>query len=267
MSKPLPSYESPPVIETVLGIGFAPVPGATTAHLGALWHQRFRSEYPRIEEKPWQPLFPPFPADQKERPRCTSRLWLWHASNEHVIQLQTDALLSNWVRQKDKARYLPYQQRKKRLQAHWQAAEDFFREELGRTPRAEKTLVLYVNHIPLETHPPLEVLATFFRGWRLPCRGSGLPKAASAEIRLRFPLPASDDSQPQGASTLDVSLFQVEDENQYKFWRFELLGRAQTSGNTWEHISEALDVCHERVVMGFTDLTTPEAHKLWGRIQ
>lgn len=267
MSELLPAYENPPVIETVLGIGFEPVRGITSAHWGAFWQEHLRSEYPQVEEKPRQELFSGSSGSSNRRVESPARLWFWHTTREHVVQLQADALLLNWLRAKGST-YRPYAERKARLQAHWQAASSFLQTQLQQAPQATGVLVLYVNHVPVD--PSLGVvgsLSSFFRGWASQYRDSWLPEAATAEIRLRFPFSSGESHGSDQAEILDVLLSQVADDQQRVFWRFELAARQPVSEDRWESIEEALDTSHERVVRGFTDLTTPNAHQQWGRTQ
>jgi hypothetical protein len=55
---PLPDYETPPVVETVLGVQFERLPGFKNGHLGAFWKSLPRGEWPTVSDAP--PLEPQF---------------------------------------------------------------------------------------------------------------------------------------------------------------------------------------------------------------
>ena len=40
----LPAFRKPPVVETVLGVQFDPIPGFSNAHLGAFWKRLLAHE-------------------------------------------------------------------------------------------------------------------------------------------------------------------------------------------------------------------------------
>jgi hypothetical protein len=53
---PLPDYENPPVVETILGVQFERLPGFRNAHLGAFWKTLNTEEWPEVSDAP--PLQP-----------------------------------------------------------------------------------------------------------------------------------------------------------------------------------------------------------------
>ena len=55
---PLPDYNDPPVVETVLGVQFDRLPGFKNAHLGAFWKTLNAAEWPVVQDAP--PLAPQF---------------------------------------------------------------------------------------------------------------------------------------------------------------------------------------------------------------
>jgi len=107
MSNPLPSFEKPPVVETVLGIQFNPLPNLTVAHLGAFW-KPFSAEYPIVREAAtikqqferfgpeqiWNPTVPRFRVSNEP----PIRLLLQTEKKDQMIQLQNGRLHYNWVK-------------------------------------------------------------------------------------------------------------------------------------------------------------------------
>ncbi len=119
--QPMPRFDNPPVVETVMGVFFRPLAGFTIAERSIFWSQ-LRSEFPAVEEKPpvdevqesfdentinaagirWQiEEFPPV------------RLWAKSDDRRHTLQIQQNALFVNWERNPDGTdRYWHYGQRR-----------------------------------------------------------------------------------------------------------------------------------------------------------
>ena len=102
----LPEFENPPVVEVALSIKFKPL-NLTTVHIGVLW-ERFRSQFPRIEDQP--PLDLPTETERERVPTQFSgqlrllsslprmRSWFVSSSGTQLIQVQYDLFAHNWRR-------------------------------------------------------------------------------------------------------------------------------------------------------------------------
>src|SRR4051812_26322819 len=100
MQSHLHSYDKPPVVETVMGIQFEPVPGFTNGHLGLFWARLGgRKGWPTAKDVP--PLvqeFERFGDEQEWAPLetikfglsgvPTSRLQLRNSSGDRMLQIQ-----------------------------------------------------------------------------------------------------------------------------------------------------------------------------------
>lgn len=96
--EPLPDFDAPPVVETVLSVQFEPLPLVQTAHLGLLWNE-YRSSLPKTEERPsLDPVVEQFP----ERPSVrvglkfqafenppVPRLWFANPQGNETIRSRT----------------------------------------------------------------------------------------------------------------------------------------------------------------------------------
>ncbi len=105
-SRPLPYYDNPPVVETVLGVQFDRLSGFKNGHLGAFWMSLGADEWPVVEDAP--PLPPQFERfDNTARwatgihlqltqdPAC--RLQIKNQKADRMIQLQNNRLHFNWL--------------------------------------------------------------------------------------------------------------------------------------------------------------------------
>src|SRR2546425_18159 len=102
-ASPLPKYRRPPVVETALGVQFAPLKSFSIPHFGLFWNA-IRGDYPKQEMKP--PLgnvvedlaAPPAP-DQIHLQLVSepeARCWFLNAGATELIQLQRDRFVRNW---------------------------------------------------------------------------------------------------------------------------------------------------------------------------
>jgi uncharacterized protein (TIGR04255 family) len=116
MAHSRPKFEFPPVVETVLGVQFANLPGYTTAHAGWFWKEYLEKlnepenhkwstavDAPRLEDQferfggddSWGPMFAlkALPSSQSHRTQ------IFRSDNERLIQVQDSRLLLNWKKQ------------------------------------------------------------------------------------------------------------------------------------------------------------------------
>jgi uncharacterized protein (TIGR04255 family) len=153
---PLPDYDNPPVVETVLGVQFDRLPGFKNAHLGAFWKTLDSNEWPAVIDVPPLPLqFERFTEAARwakglqlqltQDPAC--RLQIKNKSGNRMIQVQNSRLHFNWLGESD-AGYPRYE--KVRDGFEWvlhQFIEFIGLESVGDF-RPNQWEVTYVNHIP-----------------------------------------------------------------------------------------------------------------------
>lgn len=104
-----PDYESPPVVETILGVQFERLPNFRNAHLGAFWRTFASDAWPTVADAP--PLEPQFEHfhDSTRWARAAigikltqdpaSRIQITNADRNQMIQLQNGRLHVNWLGQ------------------------------------------------------------------------------------------------------------------------------------------------------------------------
>jgi uncharacterized protein (TIGR04255 family) len=101
----IPAFQNPPVVETVIGVQFAPIPGFTSGHLGWYWKKFLDSSWDKT-------LDAPYLADQYETfgprqswhippmfqisPVTIGRLQIINTSDDRVIQIQNTRFVYNW---------------------------------------------------------------------------------------------------------------------------------------------------------------------------
>jgi uncharacterized protein (TIGR04255 family) len=104
--EPLPDYEAPPVVETILGVQFEPLPGLKNAYLGGFWKTLDTAEWPTVSDAPpLPPQFERFTETFQWAPGIEfqliqnppGRLQISNRDGDRMIQLQNGRLHLNWL--------------------------------------------------------------------------------------------------------------------------------------------------------------------------
>lgn len=248
----LPSYKNPPVNEVVCGMRFDTPDKLRIPHIGLLW-DKFRQEYPIVQHAS------PIAAVQGEIPVDNTtglplpRVWFINKRDDQLIQFQFDRFYFNWRRRQN--HYPRYSHVIKNFENVLNTVVGFFNEfELGELKPIECELS-YVNHIPKDQDLS-KIFLDFI--WRQ-ITGRFLPNPVNIAWQTSFLL-------PENKGRLNVSLIEaIRTDDKTPIFLLELRTRGLSESTSEKAIREWFDVAHEWIVRGFTDLTTPEAHRLWER--
>ena len=138
---------------------------------------------------------------------------------------------------------------------------NFFGEfELGKLEPIEYELS-YINQIPNgETWDTINDLQKIFSDfvWKQ-TKDRFLPYPEKAAWQAEFPLP-----EKNGHLIINLKRA-IRTEDEKALLVLELKTRGIGKSTNTENIREWFDLAHEWIVRGFTDITTPEIHKIWKR--
>lgn len=275
MTEPLPKFDLPPVVETVMGVYFRPQPRLTNPVLTRFWLEKLSVDFPGVEERaylespvvrfgpdlltPARSLSVRWAAHERE----PTRLWLQNESGNHILQLQRSALLANWLRDATQ-QYVDFAERKASYDQILQELIAFV-DHSGFDPLTPKlAMVRYINHVPLEQLDGLpEAYQSTLCGWSNDTSDDWLPAADQLTFNLGYPFPES-----HGRLDVVVSPAKQLSDEQFRI-RIDLtaiINLADMSGqDDWNVALQAIDQAHEWVVRGFASLTTPTMHQQWKR--
>lgn len=267
----LPDFANPPVIEVALSAVFQPLQGYTSAHGGLFWAE-VAADFPRVEEQ--APIDIPEESEslqaveggvrfQAMKDFPGPRLWLISEDGTELLQLQNDTFSCNWRQQVPGAPYPHYEHVKAQF-------ENRFRSFIGFAERAglgaivpARCEVSYVNHIPAgqgwerfgELH---KILAGFAAK-----QATVLPEPEEVRYNARF---AMRDSSGRFIGRLTVSAQPaIRRQDKKPLITLTLTSRGRPVGSGTSGVLNFFDLGHEWIVQGFTDLTTDQMHRLWGR--
>jgi uncharacterized protein (TIGR04255 family) len=261
----LPDFDSPPITETVFGVQYSTEHRVGLPELG-LYAEMVKGEFPRLELRP--PLGSWAEARQAPRgslevihgapplPRC----WFIDEPGNRLIQLQEDRFVHNWRKVGGDEQYPRYEGILTEFLRRWEGFKEFL-EQRGKGRAKEDVFELsYINHIEKgvgwSDAGDLAGLFSFLSG-----RGTDgfLPSPSSIVYRARYALPA-----PMGYLEVSVNPV-VRAHDQKEAIQLQLTSRGPSKRIDGLEVSAWFGLAREWIVKGFADLTSEEAHKIWGR--
>jgi uncharacterized protein (TIGR04255 family) len=260
----LPSYRNPPVTEVVAGVMFEQaISGFFVPHIGLFWNRVIR-EFPEAQH--FNPLAP-VGGEPRWLDGVTGlplpRVWLISQAKTEVIQLQGDCFYFNWRKLKDADLYPRFERVLSGFDTHLADFVAFLREHRLPEPKPQYCELTYVNHVPhgeaWKSMRDVEHILKDFC-WSDTGRFFSTPKAISW---------TSTFDMREDSGTLTAKFSQVKRIPEMKpMLRLELTARGKGKATSLNELRPWFDIAHEAIVVGFTDLTTPEAQeKLWEREQ
>lgn len=268
-STPLPEYELPPVVETLLGVQFQRLESWGTPHFGLFW-QRVRDEYPQFEIQP--PLL-----HQEERfgaenvaPKSLSfrlqqepplRCWFLNSTGGRLLQLQNGHFIHNWRLAGKQDTYPRYDLTiRPQFESEWRRFCEFLASEGISEPKITQCEVTYVNHIARSNGwESSEDLPQVFPCWSGENSGNFLPTPESVVLNSNYVLP-----NQQGRLHIEAEPA-IREADAQEVLQLKLTVRGRPASSSLSDILNWFDLGREWVVRGFTDFTSARMHELWKR--
>lgn len=268
----LPDFAKPPVREVVLSVQFPSLERVTNAHIGCLWCEVFRKDFPHIEEMP--PLAPvierfeaPAPGGVRMQMNVgppVVRYWFKNEEETELIQVQHDRFVRNWRQRPGKSEYPRYEPLRDRLCDDFGKFLTFVEEqELGQV-EPNQCEVTYINDIPHgQGWERFGDVGKVVSAWSGSFTGDFLPAPEEVRFATSFAMPPGS-GEPTGR--LHVSV-----EPRYRLpemaplLRLSLTARGSPRGGGMDGVRGFMDLGREWVVKGFAAITTAEVHKVWER--
>ncbi len=252
----LPSFEEPPVVETILGVQFLPMvrfkgfhAGVFSSQLGPEWTEveeqpLIAGQFERFESSPPWDLALAFDVGIGAPP---VRLCIRNADRNGMIQVQRDRIHYNWLGRLG-AKYPRYQQVRKRFDELFTNFRTFLKEHQLGDVAPNQWEVTYVNQLSKGS-----VWATAADHLSvLKLKGSPIVQeleTEAADVTLRFLIPPNRGR------------LHVESRQQRDAVRLTLTARGPAK--SLDEVSEGLDIGRRTIVTAFAELTSVEAQKKW----
>jgi uncharacterized protein (TIGR04255 family) len=267
--EPLPDYSNPPLVETILGLQFDPIPGLTNAHLGAFW-KAISVDWPSVADAmPLPSQFEQFNEAAKwanmgisigVRQEMPSRVQIKNKNADRMIQIQNGRFHFNWLGRSDAAypRYATIRQQF--VDALEQFTAFVARENLGEF-RPNQWEVTYLNHIAKGIVWKSPDDWSFFKPLAAVPTIAGLVEGESFSGAWRFAIP-----QQRGRLHVqwEHGLRHEPNGQEVIVLTFTARGPIHTNGNPEQSILDGVDLGHETIVRSFARLMTSAANGHWG---
>jgi hypothetical protein len=243
---------------------------------GVLWGELLRQDLPLIElrppieeiverfDRPSAALEPTLRWEVAGEPE-TPRLWAKSLDGDRILQVQRNALLTNWLRSASSpSSYRRFAERKSEFDGRLAQFRDFLtRDGLieGASLSPTSCVITYINHIAAETWSA--ALAQSLTCWNGKCSDVSFPSPEQSRLQWSFAFP-----EDRGRLHVTAS-WVVQRETKQQVLQLELPARKalEKEHAGWEDVSTSIQAGHAWIVRGITLLTTPEMHLKWGRVQ
>ena len=269
-SSPLPEFETPPVSEVALSVAFSPLEKWRSPHGGLYWG-RISKDYPNTEVQA------PLPSQIEnfeeralfQRPGFhvelanpdINRFWFLAEPATKLIQVQRDRFIINWRKVKGDETYPRYlNEMRPRFEREWKDFKNFVAEHDIGDISVQQCELTYVNDILKgEGWDSFEDSLRLFAPWWKDGSDGFLPTLETLSVAGSFQLP---DQAGRLHFNMQHAKRGIDEKETIKL---RLVARGRPASGDDGDILAWMDLGHEWIVRGFTDLTSSYAHKLWGR--
>jgi uncharacterized protein (TIGR04255 family) len=268
-SDPLPKFERPPVVETVLGVQFGQLPKLRNAHLGVFW-KKLGPEWPTVgDAPPLPPQYERFESDRWIEPGLKLairqdvdlRIQIRNAAGDRMVQVQNGRFHYNWLGEGG-GQYPKYHTVRPEFDRLYDLFTRYLSDESLGVPAEDQWEVTYVNHIPCGSvwNAVDEWTAVFRPVATMPIRAGS---ARLTNLRGEW----SYDIEPK-MGRLHVRLQhgrrKVHDGPELMIVTLTARGPLGTPESGAQTLTDGLNLGRETIVRAFYDLTTEKAHTYWG---
>ena len=266
----LPRFGDPPVVETVIGVEFAPLAKWDVPHFGLFW-QVVKKDFPdfkvlpaldsQIErfDKPSEPLEARVRFLTKPELRC----WFVSADDRTLIQVQHSRFIFNWKKESPSDTYPLYDQTiRPAFTREWSRFRQFVESNHLGDLKVVQCEVTYINHLELGNGwQSAADLPSVFPSWSGQTSGRFLPAPEDVTLEVRYKL-------PENAGRLIIAARPaIRNADGVEIIQLTLSARGDPKGSEDAAILGWIDTGREWVVRGFTDFTSEKMHKTWNRSQ
>jgi uncharacterized protein (TIGR04255 family) len=266
MPQPLPKFERPPVIETVLGVQFDRLAGFSGAHAGAYWQKYLGDEFETAQDAArLEDQIERFGDDIRwglsggfvVRPGHTPNRIQIISGADRMVQIQDTRFIYNW--RKRERGYPSYERLRPEFFEAFTNFQAYVRDAKLGELEPNQWEVTYLNHLARgELWDLPQDWTRIFPGLYIP-RRFDLATIESFSSEWHYVI-AGDRGRlhvalNHGRAAIDGPEVLV----------LTLTARGPIDMQKRHDLTSGLDLGHEAIVTTFTAMTSDEAHKHWGR--
>jgi uncharacterized protein (TIGR04255 family) len=261
-SRVLPSYERPPVQEVALGVQFHAQNPIKTTDLAGFW-EAVRERFSVVDD-----LQPVIEMQERQDPRIEllqlpplRRIRMREPAGELSIQLQGNHFITNWVKPSPDATYPRFAKISAEFETYFTRLREFVASSALGAITPTSLELTYVNELGTADSEFVSRLPQMLKmyTWQSDAEPF-LGKPTAVNLMWQFPMPL-------GSGRMLVTLNNARRVDGAAEVLLLILKCFSPTDGTPSEISGWFASAHESIVRTFTELTTPEAHLYWGRIE
>lgn len=265
----LPHFERPPVSEVALSVEFAPLGDWKLSNVVKYW-QAIQDEYPDIQVQPELPPaienFDQGMLGQQQFVRFGGppehlRFWLVGNPPANLMQIQRDRFIVNWRKVSGQEIYPRYAREiRPRFVHQWSNFQAFLSGHGLGSPTVLQCEVTYINDIVRgDGWNSIDDLPQLLTSWSGKRSGNYLPSLESLNLGCSFLMVPENGRLYVTVQHLKRAIDSAE------VIQIRLFARGKPQSGNDTDVMKCMDLCHEWIVRGFTDITSEPAHKRWER--
>jgi uncharacterized protein (TIGR04255 family) len=271
MATPSPHFDQPPVVETVLGVQFTPLPNFTNGHLGWYWKEYLGQEWSKATDAPPLPdQFETFDSEGQYRfsnlqyivasGAKPGRLQISNAAGDRLIQVQATRFHYNWQKREDS--YPSYSRMRDEFDRLFRDFCRFAAEAKLAEVVPNQWELTYVDHIPRgvlwdsPSDSPQVLPGLLGPGRFTDIRLEGLNGEWHYEIEPR-----------RGRLHVALQLVRVGSPSGPEALQLQSTARGPVRQEPGWDLDAGLKLGHEVLLNTFLQMTSTEAQRAWGRRQ
>lgn len=262
----LPEFTTPPLVEVVIDTQFEAIPEYKQIYAGEVW-RIFRDRFPNVEEH--QALTPSFETfGPPSKPQFNfqisqnvvpTRYWFLSDEGDHLIQFQADRFVRNWRKHHNvEFEYPRFEMIIDSFSKEFSTLSQFLNDRFSYELQVNQCEVRYINNIPIDPKTGFQV-ENFFRF-------GDFGDFAIDDFHFRFRRTIRDEHEsPIFRLTCDCGIAYTSAGGTTV--KLEIFARGAPMGPS---LKETLQFClraRVEIVRLFADITTEQAHQLWGRLK
>lgn len=258
-TRPIPSYENPPIVEAVWSVQFAELAWMTAPHTGFFW-ERIKGDYPICQEvaplnRMYEPESLPSPVQivmqGRSRPPACRQMFI-SQSKQDLIQIQPDRFCVNW-RQVTNEEYPRYAYLESAFRKNWGQFSEFVKEFGDDVPtQTDYCEMTYVNHVYQgEGWDEIADIGNVLSGMGWCTEAKFLPSPSTLAYSMSFDL-----LDPKGRLHVKCGHARTQEEPDRQLLRLELTARGTPGDTDVDGLVQWFSVAREWIVRGFADLTS-----------
>ena len=259
----LPEYKTPPLNEVAFGIQFSPAPHYSQIHAGEVFNL-FKSDFPKVAEHgALPPMFETFGLSSQQAVQFGfggaarhDRFWFISDDDRKLLQFQQDRVHLNWRNSTEGGEIYPrFDTMIFEFQNCIEKLEIFFRAYGLESLSCNQVELAYINHIkPGKSERYSDLIKL---GGELISR--------SDDFALNYRRVIKDDSgKPTGRLISEVAT--ALDQAGKELLLLNLTVRGAPADAKISSAVNFLNDARITIVNEFTDITTKDAHVIWGRV-